>query len=152
MSEIDTIKRFKDKQHLASYAGPVPKVDQSGTTATYGHITKSCPSILRFFIVNSVHTLIKLSPTFKGIYRKLKKGIGKNRAIITIARKLAVTIFNMLSKNQHFVDDYAFKALYERKLKNMESRKERAHEFKLEDMEKIIGEVNIVFKSTKLLS
>ena len=50
------------------------------------------------------------------------------------------------------MDDYAFKALYERKLKNMESRKERAHEFKLEDMEKIIGEVNIVFKSTKLLS
>ena len=45
-----------------------------------------------------------------------------------------------------------FKALYERKLKNMESRKERAHEFKLGDMEKIIGEVNMVSKSTKLLS
>ena len=107
---------------------------------------------MRLFLVNSAHTLIKLSPTFKGIYRKLKKRIGKNRAIIAIARKLAVTIFNMLSKNQHFVDDHAFKALYERKLKNMESRKERAHEFKLEDMEKIIGEVNMVSKSTKLLS
>ena len=89
--------------------------------------------------MNSVHTLIRLSPTFKGIYRKLMKRIGKNRAIIAIARKLAVAIFNMLSKNQHFVDDHAFKALYERKLKNMESRKERAHEFNLEDMEKIIG-------------
>ena len=55
---------------------------------------------------------------------------------IRCSRKLAVTIFNMLSKNQHFVDDYMFKALYERKLKNMESRRERAHEFKLEDMEK----------------
>ena len=77
------------------------------------------PSVLGFVLVNSVHTLIRLSPTFKGIYRKLMKKIGKNRAIIAIARKLAVAIFNMLSKNQHFVDDHAFKALYERKLKNM---------------------------------
>ena len=102
--------------------------------------------------MNSVHSLIKLSPTFKKIYRKLKKRIGKNRAIIATARKLAVVIFKMLSKNQHFVDDYMFQTLYERKLKNMESRGNMAQKFKPEDMEKIIGDVNILSKSTKLLS
>ena len=151
-SEIGDITRFPDAEHFSSYTGLVPSVDQSGTTAIYGHITKSGPSVLRFFLVNSVHALIKLSPTFKKIYRKLKKRIGKNRAIIAIARKLAVTIFNMLSKNQHFVDDYAFKTLCEKKLKNMESRGKMAQEFKPEDMEKVIGEVNILSKSTKLLS
>ena len=142
-SEIGDITRFPDAEHFSSYTGLVPRIDQSGTTEIYGHITKSGPSVLRFFLMNSVHTLIKLSPTFKKIYRKLKKRIGKNRAIIATARKLAVIIFKMLSKNQHFEDDYAFKTLHERKLKNMESRGKMAHEFKLEDMEKIIGEVNI---------
>ena len=102
--------------------------------------------------MNSVHSLIKLSPTFKQIYRKLKKRIGKNRAIIARARKLAVIIFNMLSKNQHFVDDYMFQTLYERKLKNMESSSKMAQEFQQKDMEKIIGEVNIQSQSIKLLS
>jgi transposase len=151
-SEIGDITRFPNAEHFSSYTGLVPRVDQSGTTAIYGHATKSGPSVLRFFLVNSVHTLIKLSPTFKKIYKKLKKRIGKNRAIIAVARKLAVTIFKMLSKNQHFVDDYAFKTLYERKLKNMESRGNMAQKFKPEDMEKIIGDVNILSKSTKLLS
>ena len=41
-------------------------------------ITKSGPSVLRYFVVNSVHTLIKLSLTFKTAYRRLKKRIGRN--------------------------------------------------------------------------
>ena len=151
-SEIGDITRFPDAEHLSSYTGPVPGVDQSGNRAVYGHITKSGPSVLRFFPVNSVHSLIKLSPAFKKIYRKLKKRIGKNRAIIATARKLAVIIFNMLSKNQHFVDDYMFQTLYERKLKNMESSSKMAQEFQQKDMEKIIGEVNIQSQSIKLLS
>ena len=151
-SEIGDITRFPDAEHLSSYTGLVPRVDQSGNRAVYGHITKSGPSLLRFFLVNSVHSLIKLSPTFKKIYRKMKKRIGKNRAIIATARKLAVIIFNMLSKNQHFVDDYMFQTLYERKLKNMESSSKMAQEFQQKDMEKIIGEVNIQSQSIKLLS
>ena len=151
-SEIGDITRFPDAEHLSSYTGIVPRVDQSGNKAIYGHITKSGPSVLRFFPVNSVHSLIKLSPTFKKKYRKLKKRIGKNRAIIATARKLAVVIFKMLSKNQHFVDDYMFQTLYERKLKNMESRAKMAKEFQQKDMEKIIGEVNIQSQSIKLLS
>jgi len=58
----------------------------------------------------------------------------------------------MLSKNQHFVDDYMFQTLYERKLKNMESSSKMAQEFQQKDMEKIIGEVNIQSQSIKLLS
>ena len=151
-SEIGDITRFPDAEHLSSYTGIVPRVDQSGNKAIYGHITKSGPSVLRFFLVNSVHSLIKLSPTFKKKYRKLKKRIGKNMDIIATARKLAVVIFKMLSKNQHFVDDYMFQTLYERKLKNMESRAKMAKEFQQKDMEKIIGEVNIQSQSIKLLS
>ena len=102
--------------------------------------------------MNSVHSLIKLSPAFKKIYRKLKKKTGKNRAIIATARKLAVIIFNMLSMNQHFVDEYMFQTLYKRKFKNLESGSKMAQEFQQKDIKKIIGEVNIQSQSIKLLS
>ena len=151
-SEIGDIKRFPDAEHLSSYTGLVPRVDQSGENAIYGHITKSGPSLLRYFIVNSVHTLIKLSPTFKTIYRKLKKRIGRYRSIIAVARKLAVVIYNMLEKKKEFVEEHAFKALKERKLKNMESRSKRPHGFSRDEMETVIKEAVISSKSNKLLS
>ena len=151
-SEIGDITRFPDAEHLSSYTGLVPRVDQSGNRSVYGHITKSGPSVSRFFLVSPMHSLIKLSPSFKKIYRKMKKRIGKNRAIIATARKLAVIIFNMLSKNQHFVDGCMFQRLYERKIKNMESSSKMAREFQQKDTEKIIGEVNMRSSSIKLLS
>ena len=38
-------------------------------------------SLLRFFLFNSVHITEKISKTFKTSYRKLKKRIGKKKAI-----------------------------------------------------------------------
>ncbi len=151
-SEIGDISRFPDADHLASYTGLVPRVDQSGSTAIYGHITKGGPSVLRFFIVNAVHTLIRLSPTFKKLYRKMNKKLGKNRTIIAIARKLTVIIYNMLAKKQEFVENHLFKPLLERKLKSMETRSKTSYEFKKEDMEKVIGEITMQTTSNKLLS
>ncbi|MCL4345161.1 MAG: IS110 family transposase [Candidatus Thermoplasmatota archaeon] len=151
-SEIGDIKRFPDTDHLSSYAGLVPRVDQSGETAIYGHITKSGPSVLRYFIVNSVHTLIKLSPTFKRVYRKMKKRIGRNRSIIAVARKLAIVIYNMLEKKKGFVEEHAFKTLKEKKLKNMAARSAISHGFSREDMENVIKDIGIHSKSTRLLS
>ncbi len=151
-SEIGDISRFPDADHLASYTGLVPKVDQSGSVAIYGHVTKAGPSVLRFFIVNSVHTLIKLSPTFRRLYKKMKKRIGRNRSVVAIARKLAVTIYNMLAKKEEFVENHMFEALKKRKLKVMEARSNKSEKFTKEDMEKVIGEVMISSKSNKLLS
>ena len=56
--------------------------------------------------------------------------------IIATAWKLAVIIFNILSKNQHFIDDYMFQTLYERKLKNMESGAKMTQEFQQKDIKK----------------
>ena len=151
-SEIGDIKRFPDAEHLSSYAGLVPRVDQSGETAIYGHITKSGPSVLRYFIVNTVHTLVKVSPTFMRIFRKLKKRIGRNRSIIAVARKLAVIIYKMLEKKKEFVEEHAFKTMKEKKLKNMAARSEISHRFSRDDMENVIKEAGIHSKSTRLLS
>ena len=46
MAEIDDISRFGLKEKLASYAGLVPRQDQSGLSDIRGHITKYGPSML----------------------------------------------------------------------------------------------------------
>ncbi len=58
-SEIGEIPRFTDAKHVSAYCSLVPRVHQSGDTTRHGHITKFGPPILRFFLVNSVHTTVK---------------------------------------------------------------------------------------------
>ncbi len=123
-SDVGDISRFPDKDHFASYAGLVPRVDQSGEREIHGKITKKGPSILRFFIVNSTHTLIKLSPTFKKMYMKLVRRLGKNKAIIAVARKFATMIYIVLKTKTQYME--GFEALYNRKLRKMKRNAELA--------------------------
>ncbi|WP_405041367.1 transposase [Metallosphaera sp.] len=58
MSQIDDISRFKSKERLASYAGLVPRLEQSGNRDMGSHISKRDSSILRFILVNAAHTVI----------------------------------------------------------------------------------------------
>ncbi|EQD54446.1 Transposase, IS116/IS110/IS902, partial [mine drainage metagenome] len=68
MSEIGDIKRFKDKGHLASYAGLIPTQYQSGDREIKGHITKHGPPMLRYILVLAAHSLIKYSKKMRKKY------------------------------------------------------------------------------------
>ena len=120
MAEIDDISRFDSKENLASYAGLVPRQDQSGNRDIKGHITKHGPSMLRFILVNAAHTVIKYSKRMKMKYLSIVRRIGKNRAIVAIARILVETIYVMLSKGVEFNDQ--IETLTERKQKAMAAR------------------------------
>lgn len=99
-----------------------------------------------------MHTPIKLSPKFEGIYKKMMKRIGRNRAIIAIARKLSVVIYKILEKKKELVEDHVFRTLNEKKLKRMVARSERSKRFQQGAMEKVIKWVGFQSKSAKLLS
>ena len=120
MSEIDDISRFDSKEKLASYAGLVPRQDQSGNRDIKGHISKHGPSMLRFIMVNAAHIVIKYSERMRKKYLSLVRRLGKNRAIVAIARILLETIYTMLKKGEHFVDQ--IDTLTERKMASMRSR------------------------------
>ncbi len=103
-SEIGTIKRFINKERFALYTGLIPSEYSSGTKKVKRHITKHGPSILRFFLVETVHSLIKFIKKFKSKYLSIVRRLGKKRSIIAIARILAETIYSMLKNNVKFVD------------------------------------------------
>ena len=74
MAEIDDISRSGSKEKLASYAGLVPRQNQSGSSDIRGHITKHGPSMLRFIMVNDAHSVIKYSERMKIKYLSLVRG------------------------------------------------------------------------------
>ena len=136
MSEIDDISRFGSKEKLASYA-PVTGQNQSGNLDIRGHITKHGPSMLRFILVNAAHSVIKYSDRMRRKYLSLIRRLGKNRAIVAIARTLIEIIYTMLSGGTEFID--RIDVLTERKMVAMRSRavkpsKERAIEDLMSDL------------------
>ena len=138
IGEIGDIQRFRNKESVASYAGLVPRQDQSGKNDRKGHITKEGPSILRYLLVLAAQTVIKYSKKLKNKYLSLVRRIGRNRAIVAIARILAETIFTMLKKDVDFEDEII--PLTEKKIKKMIERANSG-----------IGEINIQ-ESIKLIS
>ena len=104
LSEIGTINRFLNKERFASYTGLIPKEHSSGTKTVKGHITKHGPSLLRFFLVETVHSLIKYTKKFKSKYLSIVRRLGKKRSIIAIARILAETIYIMLKNNVRYIE------------------------------------------------
>jgi len=101
-SEICDISRFSSHKKLSSYFGLVPSVYQSGGTDRKGHITKEGSSLMRWLLVQCAWTAVKRSRRFKRKYDKLKKRVGKNKAIVAIARTIAVDMYFMLVKNEEY--------------------------------------------------
>ncbi|MGC8618759.1 MAG: hypothetical protein ACP5UZ_08535, partial [Thermoplasmata archaeon] len=82
-----------------------------------GHISKRGPSILRFVLVTASHTAIKKSRKLRAKYLSIVRRVGRNRAIVAIARILAEHIFTMLKNNTEFIDK--IDSLTERKMKSI---------------------------------
>ena len=124
VSEIDDISRFKSKEKFASYSGLVPRQNQSGGRDIRGHISKRGPSMLRFVLVTASHTAIKRSKKLRSKYLSIVRRVGKNRAIVAIARILAELIYSMLKNCTEFVD--RVDSLTDRKMRAMSLRAKNA--------------------------
>ena len=151
ISEIDGISRFSSKEKLASYAGLVPRQDQSGSHDIKGHITKRGSSILRFVMINAAHSVIKYSKRMRSKYLGMVRRIGKNRSVVAIGRILLETIYVMLKKNVDFIDQ--IDSLTERKIRSMHERAVKKSDVKdMEEVIKLIRMNKIREKSGELFS
>ena len=76
--------------------------------------------MLRFILVTAAHSLIKYSKEMKMKYLSIVRRLGKNRAIVAIARILLESIFIMLSRKKEFDND--IESLTEHKRRSMSLR------------------------------
>jgi transposase len=87
-TEIMDIHRFKNLNHLKSYAGLVPSIHSSGETDRTGGLTHRRNSHLRYVLIESAWVAIRKDPVLLQTYHRLSKRMQKQEAIIRIASKL----------------------------------------------------------------
>lgn len=105
IAEIGDINRFKSSQKLCSYAGLVPKVEQSANTLRYGRLIKQSNKDLKTCLIEASWIVVrtKEASRLKWFFGNLSKKKGKKKAICAVARKLCCIIYSMLTKNQEFI-------------------------------------------------
>lgn len=102
---IGTIQRFADPQHLVGYAGLGTKVHESGTTSRSGRITKAGRRDLRVVLIEAAQIAANKHPHWKAELARLQPRLGRNKAIVALARKLLVAVWYILA--QHKTDRFA---------------------------------------------
>lgn len=104
IAEIGTdMNVFHSANHLASWAGLVPRCNESNNKKKSVKITKAGIYIKPILVQCALCAIKdKSCPYFKAKYEAIKRGRGHKTAIIAIARILLITIYNLLSTGEIF--------------------------------------------------
>jgi hypothetical protein len=119
LGEIGDIRRFADKKKLYSYAGLVPKADNSGDRESKHRRVKLGNSVLKFFLCSAVLGAIRASTpnSVAKFYNKKAKQIGGGKAQVAAARKLSGIVWKILTSGQLYAEENP--ALTHRKVTRM---------------------------------
>ncbi|MEW5936329.1 MAG: IS110 family transposase, partial [Candidatus Thermoplasmatota archaeon] len=120
VNEIGDVGRFPSYRELASYAGLVPSVRNSGETVRHGHITKEGNRNLRWILVEAGIKAKENNPKLKKTYNRISRRRGKMIARVATARHLLRIIYYMLrDKTEYHNIDLP---LYAEKIERMEDK------------------------------
>jgi transposase len=103
LTEVVTIDRFKDLDHLASYVGLVPGEHSSGETEIASGIIPRRNSALRYMLIECAWTAQHDDPALLQSFSRYSSRMPKNVAIVHIARKLLARMRYVLKHNQPYV-------------------------------------------------
>jgi transposase len=105
LTELVTIKRFKNLDKIASFIGLVPGEKSSGDDddITTTNITSRSHHYLRGMLVESAWVAVRKDPALMMCYHELIKRMNAQRAIIKITKKLLNRIRYVLKNNKPYV-------------------------------------------------
>jgi transposase len=113
-AEIGEIERFASPTKLAGYTGLCPRVYQSGDSDRRGSLSKRGPRYLRWALVEAAVGACR-HPLYRDRYERTKRRLGRQRgprvAQVELARRLAHSIWHMLSRGEVFAPKGAANAL-----------------------------------------
>ena len=124
LAAIGDIARFPSPKRLVGYAGLGASVHDSGKTTRYGRITKEGRRDLRA-AVEAAQIAALRSPYWQAQLQRLEPRLGRNRAIVAIARRMLVAIWHILTK--HIADHHVPADRLAAKLLRYAQRLGRAH-------------------------
>lgn len=104
-AEIDNAKRFKKSKNVGAYIGLTPSQYSSGEINRQGGISKQGSKQVRSLLVEAATVLLTRSKVWSKLKAwglKLMKKKGKKKAIIAVARKMALILHRMLMTKKPF--------------------------------------------------
>jgi transposase len=101
-AEIGEVCRFRSPGKLIGYAGLAPRVSQSGERSATGALSKAGSRTLRWAAVEAANQAWRPSNPWHGHYLRVSARHGKNPAKSSVARKLLIAAWHMLSRDQPF--------------------------------------------------
>ena len=118
---VGDIRRFSDPQTLVSYLGLNPSVRQSGEgPAFHGRITKQGRGQARGMLVEAAWAAARSPGPLRALFARSAARRGKHIAAVATARKLAMIVWHMLTKETDYI--WVRPALLARKLRTVELR------------------------------
>ena len=99
LSAIGDITRFPNAGNLVGYAGLGARVHDSGMTSHTGSITKAGRREMRAALVEAAQVAVLHDPRWKGALERLEPRLGRNKAIVAIARKMLVVVWHLLTEH-----------------------------------------------------
>jgi transposase len=100
LCEIGDISRFSNPKKLASWVGLAPSLYQSGNTTYTGSITRHGNSRIRWYLAEAAQTAARYDPKLRPFYERIKKRKGHQKAIVAVSRKMLVSIYWVLTRNE----------------------------------------------------
>jgi transposase len=100
---IGDVTRFRSPEKLVSYFGLNPSVYQSGLQpARHGHISKRGRSQARAMLVEAAWAAAKAPGPLRAFFHRIRTKRGTQVAAVATARKLAVIVWHVLTKNEAY--------------------------------------------------
>ena len=119
LAAIGDIHRFSSPEKLVSYFGLNPRVRQSGDKPAYhGRITKQGRAHARSMLVEAAWVISGTPGPLRAFFIRIRDKRGKHVAAVATARKLAVIVWHILSKDEDYTWDRP--ALLQWKLRKLE--------------------------------
>jgi len=97
LGAIGDITRFASAKKLVGYSGMGSRVYDSGQTHRTGRITKQGRREVRSVMIEAAWVAVRRHPFWKAKFERLEDRIGKQKAIVAIARKLLVVVWHVLT-------------------------------------------------------
>lgn len=107
VATLDDASRFTTSRSVGAYLGLTPRQYSSGETQRQGRISRAGPAECRAMLYEAAHCLLhfyKKPSHLKAWGLKLAKKKGMQRAIVAVARRMAVIMHRMLVTGEPFND------------------------------------------------
>ncbi|HKU73502.1 MAG TPA: IS110 family transposase [Pyrinomonadaceae bacterium] len=93
---LQPVSRFRNQRKVVAYAGFDPLVRSSAERTIYLGISKAGSRMLRYLLVEAVHTAIRYDEDLKRFYKRLAERRGRAKAKVATARKLLIRAYIMM--------------------------------------------------------